>query len=153
MDTPCIKLRLCAPLIYKKIEKNDDYCINLTKNDDLIQCYNINLHQSTNIEPDREQFLGPHIFSGLRIEEKNFLTNQAAGEEEKPSQEATLPKGHYLLVQQRSACPLTQPEWLEMAIEQQKDGLWERNKLGRLLYVRYLFEDGQFVTQVFRQVI
>jgi len=152
MDTPHLKFRLCAPLIYQKIEKNDDFCINLSKNDDFIQCYSINPQQSSNIEPDREQFLASHIFSGLRVEEKNFLTNQEAGEDGNPAQTVTLPQGLYLLVQQRSAQPLSRSEWLEMAIEQQKDGLWERNKLGSLLYVRYLFEDGQFVTQVFRQV-
>jgi hypothetical protein len=37
-----------------------------------------------------------------------------------------------------------------MAIEQQKDGLWEQLRLGNHLYIRYLFEDGSPVTQVFR---
>jgi len=142
MDSPYIKFRLCTPLIYQKIEKNDDFCINLSKNDDLIQCYSINPDQSGNIEPDRDQFLDSHIFTGLR----------AALEGEKPAQEITLPQGQYLLVQQRSDQSLSRAEWLDMAIEQQKDGLWERNKLGSLLYVRYLYEDGKFVTQVFRQV-
>ena len=177
MDTPNIKFRLCAPLIYQKIENIDDFCINLTKNDDLIQCYNINPQQSGNIEPNREQFLDSLIFTGLRNEEKidnKSMPNQSvveegkpareaagddqinsqdtAGDRGKPAQEVTLPQGQYLLVQQRSAQPKSRSEWLEMAIEQQKDGLWERNKLGTLLYVRYLFEDEQFVTQVFRQV-
>jgi hypothetical protein len=37
-----------------------------------------------------------------------------------------------------------------MAIEQQKDGLWERLKPGNRLYLRILSEDGSPVTQLFR---
>ena len=146
MDSPLIKIRLCAPLAYEKIDKNDDFCINLSKNDDFIQCYTINPQQNSDIEPNRDNFLESLVFTGFKNDEKNINTTII-------NQEALLPQGQYLLVQQRSSQPLSQPEWLEMAIEQQKDGLWERNKLGNLLYVRYLFEDGQFVTQVFRQVI
>ena len=156
MDSHYVKLRLCAPLTYKKIENNDDFCINLSKNDDYLQCYEINPQQGSNIEPNQELFLGSHIFSGLRIEEKTdcpSTINQGAGEEENPAQEVILPQGTYLLVQRRSDRLQNRSEWLDMAIEKQKDGLWERKKLGSLLYVRYLFEDEQFVTQVFRQVI
>jgi hypothetical protein len=64
----------------------------------------------------------------------------------------SLPLGKYLFVQCRAETPLNREEWLDMAIEQQKDGLWERHKLGNLLYVRYLYEDGKFVTQVFREI-
>jgi hypothetical protein len=45
---------------------------------------------------------------------------------------------------------LNREEWLDMALEQQKDGLWERYKPENRLYVRYLFEDGCPVTQLFR---
>jgi hypothetical protein len=41
-------------------------------------------------------------------------------------------------------------EWLDMAIEQQKDGLWERHKPESRLYLRFLFEDGRYVTQLLR---
>jgi len=151
MTTPYFKLSLCAPLKYKKIENNEDFCINLSKNDDFIQCYNITPQQSSDIEPDRDNFLESLVFTGHRSEEKN--DQDTTGEGNTPAQEITLPQGQYLLVQQRSAQPKNRSEWLDMAIEQQKDGLWERNKLGSLLYVRHLFEDGKFVTQVFRQVI
>jgi hypothetical protein len=67
-----------------------------------------------------------------------------------------LEKGNYLFCQCRDAdapgaSPFAREEWLEMAIEQQKDGLWERYNPGNLLYVRFLFEDGCRVTQVLRE--
>jgi hypothetical protein len=56
-------------------------------------------------------------------------------------------------MQKRSNEILNQTDWLDMAIEQQKDGLWERNKLGDLLFVRFLYEDNAVVTQIFRVVV
>jgi hypothetical protein len=41
-------------------------------------------------------------------------------------------------------------ECLQLAIKQQKDGLWEKHRLESRLYIRRLFEDGSTVTQVFR---
>jgi hypothetical protein len=37
-----------------------------------------------------------------------------------------------------------------MAIETQKDGLWERLEPDSRLYLRFLTEDGRELTQVFR---
>lgn len=61
---------------------------------------------------------------------------------------ARIPAGAYLFTQRREQ--LDQGAWLRMAIELQKDGLWERHVLEPRLYVRRIFEDGQPVTQVFR---
>jgi len=94
-----------------------------------IFCYELNRLQSQTIEPDPAQLLGQQISEG------------------------SLPAGIYLFTQKRSGNPLNQEEWLEMAIEQQKDGLWERYKPGNLLYVRFLFEDEANVTQVFRPLL
>jgi len=112
----------------------------IQENEEILLCYSINSGQSRNIEPNPEEFLGKLMFTGQKTEEDEV------------DQSISLPQGKYLFAQQRSAQVLSQPQWLEMAIEQQKDGLWERNKLGDLLYVRYLFEDGAYVTQVFREV-
>jgi len=54
----------------------------------------------------------------------------------------------YLFAQRRGT--LDRGECIGMAIEQQKDGMWERLWLTDRLYIRYLFEDGNFVTQIFR---
>ena len=91
-----------------------------------IFCYELDCLNSQTIEPDPNQFLGSLVSEG------------------------SLPAGTYLFMQKRSENPLNQPEWLEMAIEQHKDGLWERHNPGNLLYVRFLTEDGASVTQVFR---
>jgi hypothetical protein len=45
---------------------------------------------------------------------------------------------------------LGREEVIQMAAEIQKDGLWERLRLENRFYVRYLYEDGGVVTQVFR---
>jgi len=94
-----------------------------------IHCYELNPVHARSIEPDKEQLLG------------KIVNN------------ASLLAGQYLFAQRRCEAHLGQEEWLDMAIEQQKDGLWERNKLGNLLYVRFLYEDGAFVTQVFRTLV
>lgn len=97
--------------------------------DEEILCFELNSDQSSNIEPDKEQLLKGKI------------------------DKTSLPAGQYLFVQRRCEAHLDMDEWLDMAIEQQKDGLWERNKLGTLLYLRFLYEDGAYVTQVFREII
>jgi len=137
-----MKLKLCAPLLYAKIDiKNDDFCPKLSKNEEYLQCFELNPLQSDSIEPIRGQFLGQPVFIGHKIAENKKIEEKEA---------VSLPQGLYLLVQKRSTQALNRSEWLDMAVEQKKDGLWERNKLGNLLYVRYLYEDEAYVTQVFR---
>jgi len=131
-----LNLELRSPLFYKKLETLPSFVPG--RDDEFLLCYELNPAQAAGIEPDREQLLGPLQF---------------AGQKEAVTQEVTLPAGNYLFVQHRGETILDREKWLDMAVEQQKDGLWERNKLGRHLYVRFLFEDGNYVTQVFREVI
>jgi len=106
-------------------------------------CFNINSVESRSIKPEKENFLGTLEFIGRKM-----------GENAAPDGKTViLPNGNYLFAQKRCPQALSQTEWLDIAIEQQKDGLWEQNKLGCLLYIRYLFEDGAFVTQIFREII
>jgi len=153
-----MKLRLCAPLFYTKIDiKNDDFCSKLLKNEEFLLCFEVNPLQSHNIEPNQGQFLGSLLFTGRKVEETppNQEENTNLSEKNKKIEDSgtvSLPQGLYLFVQQRSEQTPNLAEWLDMAIEQQKDGLWERNKLGNLVYVRYLYEDEAFVTQVFRPI-
>jgi len=77
----------------------------------------------------------------------------------------SLPAGNYLFMQNRSvnresgndretvSSSFTADEWLELAIEQHKDGLWERNKMQNVLYARFFREDGFLITQVFRPMV
>jgi hypothetical protein len=59
-----------------------------------------------------------------------------------------LPRGDYLFAQIRQV--LNREEIVSMAVEIQKEGLWQRLKPGKRLYLRFLVEDGSFVTQLFR---
>jgi len=131
-----LNLELRSPLLFKKIYGNPPSAPGI--NNEIILCYELNPAQARSIEPDREMLLR-HL--------------QFAGEKADGAQSAALPAGHYIFAQSRGDASLNQEEWLDMAVDLQKDGLWERNKLGDLLYVRFLFEDDKFVTQIFRPVI
>ena len=130
-------MNLCHPLFFKKI---DNMPAIMPKNGEFLLCFKINPSQSRNIEPDPEHFLENLLFTGQKID------NDQSNEQVK------LPLGHYLFSQFRSDAVLNRDEWLNLAIEQQKDGLWERNKLSDLLYIRFLYEDNAFVTQIFRKI-
>jgi hypothetical protein len=97
-------------------------------------CFELDPVQSLSIEPDREHFLGNLVFAA-RTERDSPGTIQ-------------LPAGLYLFEQKREV--LGREDCIDLAIEQQKDGLWERLKPSGRLYLRYLFEDGSPVTQLFR---
>jgi len=136
-----MKLDLRTPLIYAKIE---GLPLPIPENGEYLICYSLNPSQSLSIEPNRAEFLGFLEFIGGNITQDDNLNNT--------TETISLPQGHYLFMQRRSAQALSQDEWLNLAIEQQKDGLWERNKPENLLYVRFLHEDGAVVTQVFRKL-
>ena len=100
---------------------------------ELLFCFELNRKQAGRIDPEADCFLGELAFSGKGRDERGKVQ---------------LPAGLYLFVQQRRT--LDRGECIGMAIEQQKDGMWERLRLGNRLYIRYLFEDGSSVTQIFR---
>ncbi|MDR1971057.1 MAG: hypothetical protein LBQ46_03970 [Treponema sp.] len=97
--------------------------------------FGINGAQGQSIEPDPALFLGPL---------------EAAGYAAPPPSPGgmELPPGRYLFAQERTL--LGRSAVILAAIEMQKDGLWERLSLEGILYLRYLFEDGGEVTQLFR---
>jgi len=134
-----MNLNLREALLYKKID--EFLCQGTEAHRETLLCYELNPTQSRSIEPLKEQLLGKLLFAGQTVENSE------------KEQIITLPEGFYLLEQCRKEAVLNEDEWLDIAIEQQKDGLWERNKLGNLLYVRFLYEDGSFVTQVFRALV
>jgi len=136
-----LRLELCNPLIFFNIIlNNENLSINPGENNEFLLCFRLNPRESSSIEPNKDNFINSLIFSGQKAEVQGAA-------------KVTLPSGKYLFVQQRGLTDkLLKTKWLDMAIEQQKDGLWERNKLGDLLYVRFLNEDEAFVTQVFRAI-
>ena len=134
---PLLNLDLRTPLLYEKIPSIPE---EMTKNDEYLLCIELDRNQSRIFEPKPEYFLGLQLFSGRKNEN---TTDHLDGK-------VQLPAGRYLFMQEKRI--LNSIEWLEMAIEQQKDGLWERHKMENLLYVRFLYEDNHYVTQLFRPV-
>ena len=98
-----------------------------------LYCFGIDEAQCLNIEPDRKRFLDRLISGGKAAEHKAALA---------------LSVGNYLFAQKREI--LDRDEIAALAIEIQAEGLWQRLKPGNRLYLRYLFEDGKSVTQLFR---
>jgi len=89
-------------------------------------CFELDETQRLSFEPDTDKLLEKTI-SGEKLE---------------------LPQGDYLFAQQRKI--LSREEIIALAAEIQQEGLWQRLTPGKKLYLRYLFEDGSFVTQVLR---
>jgi hypothetical protein len=148
-----IKLDLRAPIVYAPCHfapEKAGFPLEITEEDEVLLCFELDAVQGRSIEPERERLLGRLLFSGRKPfpgpETADSGALAAGGR-------VSLPEGEYLFVQRREkdkpAAGVAE-EWLDLAIELQKDGLWERHKLESRLYARLLFEDGQWVTQLFR---
>jgi hypothetical protein len=134
-ESPLVHLDLRAPLEYEEAPGLVPFSY-LPADEaapELLFCFELDREQAGRIDPEADRFLGEIVFSG-----------QGNGRQGK----IQLPAGLYLFTQQRRA--LSREECVGMAVEQQKDGMWERLRLGNRLYIRCLFEDGSPVTQFFR---
>ncbi|MDR0553294.1 MAG: hypothetical protein LBG76_00640 [Treponema sp.] len=130
-----MKLRLCAPLVY--IGAGGDAgaeggaggretpFVYEPSLGEVLRAFQLDPREAESIEPASDAYLEMEFYGRIEI-----------------------PAGYYLFTQQREN--LDRNGWLEMAIELQKDGLWERYVLEPRLYIRYLWEDARVVTQVFR---
>jgi hypothetical protein len=156
MGLEIIRLHLLAPLYYIRDEKNnrnttvdsagldsgisdiiDPFSYNPERGEMLFH-FELEPNQSRSIEPDGKALLSALIAGG-----------RAAGPEEiRPGEALVLPEGTYLFSQVREI--LGREDIISLIIEVQKEGLWQRLCPGKELYLRYLFEDGRGVTQVFR---
>jgi hypothetical protein len=63
-------------------------------------------------------------------------------------QESVLPAGDYLFSQERAL--LTRDTILRMGRAIENDGAYQRNAMADKIYLRYCYEDGSDVTQLFR---
>ena len=138
VEHPTLRLKLCAPLEYSNAPELTPFSCPFPQDEaapELLFCFEIDREQSSRIDPQVDGFLGELVFSGKGDGKKG---------------DVSLPVGLYLFFQERKV--LGREECVGLAIEQQKDGLWERLRLENLLYIRYLFEDGSPVTQLFRTV-
>ena len=144
-ESPLVHLDLRAPLDYEEAPGLVPFS-RLPADEaapEQLFCFEIDREQAGRIDPEADRFLGELVFSG-----------KGNGRQGK----IQLPAGLYLFAQQRrtfgsgteSSRELNREECVSMAIEQQKDGLWEQLRLGNRLYIRCLFEDGSPVLQLFR---
>ena len=131
MKAEIILLNLLSPLFYAPDESA--LFVYRQKDGEKLYCFELEEAQARKFEPDRRHFPGALIFAGK------------AGNEEKILE---LKQGNYVFSQIREI--LNEEEVVDLAIEVQNEGLWQRLKLGSLYYVRYLFEDERGVTQIFR---
>jgi hypothetical protein len=136
-------LTLLAPLYYTETERG-----RLTKSNpfnyreedgEKLYCFLLNENEYCNFEPDKEAHLGSLVFSADAVQPEKEKTVKNL---------QVLPRGGYLFAQKREI--LSREEIIDMAVEIQAEGLWQRLKPGKTLYLRYLFEDSGTVTQLYR---
>jgi hypothetical protein len=130
-----IRLELRASLFYREDRRLVPWVP--VETEERLFCFALDLIQGQSIEPDPARFLGALLAAGRSV-----------AEPAEPPGSLELPAGAYLFAQQRET--LGREAFIRMAIELQKDGLWERLKLGDRLYLRHLTEEGKRLTQAFR---
>jgi hypothetical protein len=142
------RLQLLHPLLYTKAELPPfpQEPRTLREQEEQIFCFALDAVQSRSIEPDSVTFLGPLRAAGYLAASGTRNSGTAAPAEGRETLE--LPAGRYLFAQKREA--LDREAVINLAMEVQKDGLWERVEPEEHLYVRYLYEEGAAVTQIFR---
>jgi hypothetical protein len=131
MKFEILRLNLAGPLSFTPHEGSDPFNLSDGKllgpgGGEYLFCFKLESSESLKFEPDPAGLLGP-------------LMN---------AEDPILPAGQYMFSQIRRL--LSKDEILEMAVEIQKEALWQRLIPEPRLYLRYLYEDGRGVTQVFR---
>jgi hypothetical protein len=146
-----IKLKLITPLYYERLTSVGEpfsYCGSAGQTgEEKLFCFELDEAQSLSFEPDKEKLLRKLIFHGNAARQEAIAGGLEAIEISRETL-LELPLGEYIFTQEREI--LNRDEILFRAIEIQLEGLWQRLKLGERLYLRYLFEDGCYVTQLFR---
>jgi len=138
-------LTLLAPLYYYPEEGMDPFGLTRqTEEGERLFCFEINEEERLSFEPDSKKLIGNLVFSGV------YTASETQG---KGGVKALLelPRGDYLFAQEREI--LSREEVVAMTIEIQMECLWHRHEPGKRLYLRYLFEDNRWVTQLFRPYV
>jgi len=149
MKFDILHLNLLSSLYYiprgnspaETLDPFDSHDIITRRGRETLFCFELDETECESFNPGKEKLFGHLVFCG-----------EAAGEpaEKEPAALLELPQGKYLFSQKREL--LNREQIVSMAVEIQQEGLWQRLKPGRRLYLRYLFEDGKWVTQLFRPV-
>ena len=141
MKVEIARLNLLSPLYYASDKSSDPFGYR-EGSGEMLFCFELNEAQRLIFEPEKAELLGNLVFAAKAVAQ--------AGEGKTGAAEALreLPKGDYLFAQKREI--LSREDIIDMAAEIQSEGLWQRLKPGKRLYLRYLYEDGCSVTQLFR---
>jgi hypothetical protein len=138
MELEIIRLHLVSPLYYLRDGGADPFSYREGKGEMLFQ-FELEPSQSRSIEPDEKVLLSALISGGRAVGADGSVS---------PGETFLLPGGNYLFSQVKEI--LSREDIISLAAEVQKEGLWQRLCPGKEFYLRYLFEDGRGVTQVFR---
>jgi hypothetical protein len=130
-----LPLKLASPLRFTRAEDLVPFEYQGDRGE-LLFCFEMEGEKGRSIDPDPASYLDPPIFSG-----RAGVSNGEGGE-------GGIPAGSYYFAQERAA--LNRDDVIIMAIEVQREIRWEKREPENRLYVRYLYEDGAAVTQVFR---
>ena len=141
MEIGITRLNLLSPLYYFP-DKNTDPFSYREGEGEMLFCFELHEDQYRNFEPDKTKLLGNLVFGA------KAAALPAEGKIQAGQTLTELPRGDYLFAQKREI--LNREEIINMVVEIQSEGLWQRLEPGKRLYLRYLFEDGCFVTQLFR---
>jgi len=142
MEADISRLTLITPLFYTEEEalpfeyKEGD--------GEKLFCFRVNENQCMNFEPEKGQFPGNLIFSGRAVHADRIM--ECKTPDAKTIVE--LPRGDYMFAQKRKK--LNHEEIIALAIEIHQETLWQRLIPGKKLFLRYLYEDGKTVTQLYR---
>lgn len=140
METEIFSLKLVSPLFYiKKDGLNPFSCREEKAFGEQVEklfCFELDEEHCMSFESDKGKTLGKLLSCGIAANERADETI------------IELPRGDYLFAQKRKI--LGKEEIISLAFEIQSEGLWQRLVPGKMLYLRYLFEDGSPVTQLLR---
>ncbi|MCL2007486.1 MAG: hypothetical protein FWG77_05315 [Treponema sp.] len=131
MDFTILRLKLASPLFYTPDDWREPF--NCPEEGERLFCFTLDKVQGVSFEPKRDIFPGKLIFSGVPGKSEDYFE---------------LPEGDYYFSQEKRQ--LTGEEITEMAIEVQLETLWQRSIPLERMYLRFLSEDGNRVTQIFR---
>jgi len=134
LETEILKFNLVSPLYFAPGKDLNPF---EHREGEALFCFDLDEGSYMSFEPDKTKLLEKLTFCGYAIK---------AGED--TTDAAELPAGNYIFAQKREI--LSREEITALAAEIQQEGLWQRLLPGKKLYLRYLFEDGRFVTQIFR---
>jgi hypothetical protein len=138
-----LKLHLAAPLFYRK-EPGIRPFVSAPPGGEILIRFEIAPSQVLAFEPDGAEYLA-------RLDSAGIL--EPAGEAELPGPGGAegyleLPRGDYFFAQAWEA--LDREAFIALAVEVQKEALWQRLVPDSPVYLRYLHEENRPVTQVFR---